>query len=424
MTDIVVGFAGMTHLGLVSAASAASLGFNVVGYDHDRALVGRLERGDLPVSEPGLDALVSSERPRIVFTADAAALSRCDVVYISADVPTDDAAASDLAPIRGLIARVAPRLGERAVLVVLCQVPPGFTRALDVVPHDRLYYQVETLVFGRAVERARKPERFIVGCADPARPLPPAYAAVLEAYRCPVLPMRYESAELAKIAINVCLVASVGAANMLAETSEAIGADWAEIVPALRLDRRIGPHAYLDPGLGIAGGNLERDLATVRALAAQHHTDAGIIDAWLANSSRRKDWCWERLAPVLRARPDARIALLGLAYKPDTHSTKNAASLALLAHLEGRDVRVHDPVVPAEVAAPLRRAAPLDCAADADALVIITPWPAYRALSPAALARAMRGRVLIDPYRVLDGREAAAAGFTYHALGMPALAPG
>lgn len=418
-----VGFAGMTHLGLISAAAAAARGFGIVGFDADAALAGRLARGVLPVVEPGLDALLEKHRERLDFTADAGRLGSCDIVYIAADVPTDDAAASDLAPIRALIGAAVPRLKPDAVLVVLCQVPPGFTRAIGGVAAERLYYQVETLIFGRAVERALHPERFIVGCADPVRSLPARYAEFLDAFGCPVLPMRYESAELAKIAINFCLVASIGVANTLAELSEAIGADWAEIVPALKLDRRIGPHAYLDPGLGLAGGNLERDLETVRGLARDKATDAGIVDAWIANARRRKDWCWERLRRhVLRERPDARIALLGLAYKQDTHSTKNAASLALLAHLRGQEVRVHDPVVPASVAPGATGASdPLACAAGADALVIITPWPDYRRIAIADLKRVMRGRVIIDPYRMLNGRAAADAGFSYHALGMPPL---
>src|SRR6202007_1428128 len=107
---------------------------------------------------------------------------------------------------------------------------------------------------------------------------------VVDAFGCPILPLRYESAELAKISINFCLVASIGVANTLAELCESIGADWAEIVPALRLDRRIGPHSYLSPGLGIAGGNLERDLRTVLDLAADRRADTGIVEAWIANS--------------------------------------------------------------------------------------------------------------------------------------------
>jgi UDPglucose 6-dehydrogenase len=237
--------------------------------------------------------------------------------------------------------------------------------------------------------------------------------------------MRYESAELAKISINFCLVASVSVANTLAEVSEAIGADWAEIVPALKLDPRIGPDAYLTPGLGISGGNLERDVRTVLDIAAAKGTDAGLMEAWLATSRHRKEWCWRTLqSRVLVRQPDAPIAVLGLAYKENTDSTKNSPALALLRHLEGRDVRVHDPVVPGAVV-PFARACaePLACAKGAAALVVATPWPQYRALAIADLAAAMSGRVLIDPYRMLDGAAAVCAGFEYHALGVPPLVP-
>jgi UDPglucose 6-dehydrogenase len=426
MARPVVGFAGMTHLGVVSALAAAARGFQAVAYDPDPALAARLRQGELPVSEPGLAELLGQVGQRVAFTADDAELHRCDILYIASDVPTDDRGASDLAPIAALIERVARQLREDAVLVVLCQVPPGFTRALGAVPAGRLIYQVETLVFGQAVERAVNPERFIIGCADPSRPLPGPYREFLDAFGCPILTMRFESAELAKISINCCLVASVSVANTLAELAETIGADWSEIVPALRLDRRIGSYAYLNPGLGLAGGNLERDLRTVIDLAEHAGSDAGVVTAWLANSQRRRDWCWGILRDrVLAGNPAPCIAVLGLAYKENTHSTKNSPSLALLGHLEGRArVRVHDPVVPASVV-PFAAGCtdPLGCASGADALVLATPWPQYRALRPDDLARAMRGRVLVDPFRLLAAAAAAAAGFVYYTLGMPPLLP-
>src|SRR5207253_8820951 len=117
-----------------------------------------------------------------------------------------------------------------------------------------------------------------------------AYAELLSAFDCPVLVMRYESAELTKISINMCLVSSVSVANTMAELCVKIGADWSEIVPALKLDKRIGEYAYLSPGLGIAGGNLERDLATVVSLANEFGTDDGVVDAWISNSRYRRDW--------------------------------------------------------------------------------------------------------------------------------------
>jgi UDPglucose 6-dehydrogenase len=425
----VIGYAGMTHLGLVSASAAAAQGFRTIAFDADATLIGRLQRGALPVSEPGLPELIARHKRDLAFAADVAALGECDVVYVAVDVPTDDRGQSDLEPIRAMVERVWPRLADKALLVILSQVPPGYTRALPL-PADRLYYQVETLVFGRAVERATKPERFIVGCADPRQPLAPSLKSFLDSFACPILPMAYESAELAKISINFCLVASITVANTLAEVCERVGADWSDIAPALKLDKRIGQGAYLNPGLGIAGGNLERDLRTIVQIGEAKNTDVSVVKAWLANSAHRKDWSWQVLRDqVLRDRapnadPTVQIAVLGLAYKENTHSTKNSPSLALLEHLRGMSVKVHDPVVSATVAPWTTAAAdPLAAAEGADVLVIATPWPQYRDLKPADLARVMRGRALLDPYRVLDGRACAAAGLTYHTLGRPPLAP-
>jgi UDPglucose 6-dehydrogenase len=378
------------------------------------------------VTEPGLTELLVGKKEKITYTDRAADLRACSVVYISTDVATDDEGRSDLSAVRSLIEKSLPEMNKDATLVVLCQVPPGFTRTVKLAP-ERLYYQVETLVFGRAVDRAVNPERFIVGCADPRAPLPQAYREFLSAFGCPILPMRYESAELAKIAINCCLVASVSVANTLAELCERIGAAWPEIAPALKLDKRIGAHAYLAPGLGIAGGNLERDLATVIRLAGEAGTDAGVVKAWVANSRHRRDWAARAIRKVLlEGNPGAVVAVWGLAYKEDTHSTKNSPSLATIAQMPEATLQLHDPVVPASAVrhAKARGAAePLDAARNADALMILTPWPQYRSIDPAAVASAMRGRIVIDPYGVMDARKATAAGLSVHTLGQPPLIP-
>lgn len=425
MSAPLIGFAGMTHLGINSLAAAADRHFSVLGFDGNEDLIDRLRQFKMPVVEPGLYDLLATNADRLQFSADPADLKRCDIVYISADVPTDDHARSDLSPIRSLIDQVTAHLNDDAVLVILCQVPPGFTRSLTRIPQQRLIYQVETLIFGRAVERAMHPERFIVGCTDPSLPLPACYQKFLESFSCPILPMRYESAELAKISINFCLVASVTVANVLAEVSETIGADWSEIVPALKLDKRIGNFAYLAPGLGISGGNLERDLRTVINIGKDKGTDVRVVEAWIDNSLYRKDWCWRVLSEhVLTADPKARIAVLGLAYKENTHSTKNSPSLALLAHLEGYNVRVHDPVVSSSVV-PFAKGFtdPLECVAESDALVITTPWPQYKNFKISDLSRLMAGRTIIDPFRLIDGHGAAAAGFAYYTLGMSPMLP-
>jgi UDPglucose 6-dehydrogenase len=313
-------------------------------------------------------------------------------------------------------------------VVILSQVRPGFTRdiarslAADAGGADaRLFYQVETLVFGAAVERALGPERYIVGAARPDAQLPAPYRAWLDAFGCPVLVMRYESAELAKIAINCFLVSSVATTNTLAEICEAVGAEWSEIAPALQLDRRIGPHAYLGPGLGIAGGNLERDLATVQGLAAEHGCDAGVVTAWQRNSAYRKDWVLRALHREVFPRcPDPTIAVLGIAYKPDTHSTKNSAALALLASLTGWPVRAYDPCARLDAAAfphVTVCCSAFEAVADADVVVLMTPWKELAALDADQLRERMRGDVVLDPYGAWKETLARRAGVRYYRLG-------
>ena len=421
-----VGFVGLTHLGIVSSAAVAERGFDVVCVDPNRLLISDLNSGALPVQEPGLDELVASNRERMRFTSDFSELASCSIVYISMDVPTDDLGRSALDPIRDLCKTVVPHLPDEGVLVVLCQVPPGFTRSLTAIPHKRLVYQVETLVFGRAVERALHPERFIIGLDDSTGPIPEPLKTLLESFGCPILPMGYESAELAKISINMCLVASVSVANTMAEICESVGADWSEIVPALRLDRRIGQFSYLQPGLGIAGGNLERDLATVIQLSEAHNTDGGVVRAWLGNSRHRRNWVADKLLSRASDLGDTpAVGVWGLAYKEETHSIKNSPSLATIRQIPQQwPVFVHDPVVTctdfgrADV---YQRSSPLDVLADCDVLLIMTPWNHYRTVSTVEIASRMRGRLVLDPFAVLDATEACQAGLEYMTLGVSSI---
>jgi len=416
----VIGFAGMTHLGINHMAAAAAKGFAAIGFDADAALVAALARRELPVREPGLDELFASHAARLRFTSAAADLAACDIVYVAPDVPTDDRGESDLGPIHALVAAIRPALRHDALLVILSQVPPGFTRGLDW-PAAQLFYQVETLIFGRAVERALQPERFILGVAQPREALPPAWEDFLRAFDCPLLPMRYESAELAKISINMCLVASVSTANTIADLCERIGADWREIAPALKLDRRIGAYAYLDAGLGISGGNLERDMATIVGLANAQGSDVDVVKAWQANSRYRKNWPLRVLhSTALRGGGDPVIGLLGLAYKQDTHSTKNSPALELLSALRPYAVRAFDPAVAARPAFHPRLtgcATALEVCEGADVLVIMTPWPEFRGLAPEEIRRHLRVPLVIDPYGVIEDAAAARAGLVHFRLG-------
>lgn len=402
---MIIGYAGLTHLGLNYAVAGAGKGFDIIGYDPNPSRIHQ-------VIEPGLPEALAARADKLKFTDQINELSRCDIVYIAPDVATDDHGQSDLTYIRQLNADVAPVLNDNALLVILAQVPPGFTRSVDF-PENRKFYQVETLVFGLALQRADHPERFMVGCAEPQQALDPRLQQYLQAFNCPILPMRYESAELAKIAINCCLVASIGVANTLGEICENIGADWSEIVPALKLDKRIGQHAYLKPGLGLAGGNLERDLATVVNLANQHGTDKWIIQALRNNSTHRRNWPLKILSnKILNKNPQAKIAMWGLTYKENTHSLKNSPAVQLLQDIMDFTVTAYDPVIK-ELPGVKIAASAMAAATDADVLVIMTPWDEFKQQDVQQLAQIMRGKVIVDPFAVLS----LAKGFEYYTLG-------
>jgi len=423
-----IGFAGLSHLGLVSSIAAAAKGLRVVGYDPDPVLAEAVRGGRLPIHEAGLGELLESHQDRVTWTSDPKALGTCELIICSADSPTDAQHHSDLLPIEALLKTAAEQAPAGAVLVVLSQVPPGFTRRMVglLEAHDwralALFCQVETLIIGQAVERALRPERFIVGCRDPQQPLPAAYQHWLGAFGCPILRMHYESAELAKIAINTFLATSVSATNMLAELCEAVGADWSEVIPAVTSDRRIGPHAYVRPGLGLSGGNLERDLAAIVALSAECGTDAELARACFSSSAARRQWVLNVLHErVLCARPDPVIAVWGLAYKPGTASMKHAAALELLEALRGIAVRSYDPCVRlnGNWSQATQCSTALEACRGADALAILTPWPEFAHVPAGQIRELMRGRVIVDPFGVLDDAACAAAGLTHARLGAP-----
>ncbi|MCR4300700.1 MAG: hypothetical protein NUV51_03745 [Sulfuricaulis sp.] len=183
------------------------------------------------------------------------------LVFVSEDTPTNANGVRDLDVIRSFFFKA--KSGLPVPLILTSQVPPGFTRSLRI---PGLYHQAETLRIKDAEERARHPEMMIVGCADPAAPLPLAYSAYLRAFDCPILTMSYESAEFAKCAINAFLISQVETTNMLARLAEKCGAQWGDVTRALHLDSRIGMQAYLTPGCWQDSRHLLRDYVTLLGL--------------------------------------------------------------------------------------------------------------------------------------------------------------
>ena len=189
-----------------------------------------------------------------------------------------------------------------------------------------------------------------------------------------------------------------------------------------RFDKRIGQYAYLNPGLGISGGNLERDLATVLRYAEKYKTDGGVVESWVNNSRYRKDWAWHTFTKLgLDKKPSEKITVLGLTYKENTHSLKNSPSLFFLSHLTDREVAAFDPAAaPESVPSHVRCAAnALEALKGCDVLAVMTPWPEFRSITPEIIIQNMAGKIVIDPYRMLDGTALKAQGFIYATLGVP-----
>ena len=224
----IIGFAGDGHLMTHAFAAAKTKGFNCIKYK----IGGGLGSGYC-----------------------ASDLKKCDIVYICPDRP------SNIEP-QQMVDLVLPHLRKDAVLVIHCQVEPGFTRQVNW-RGIQLFYQVETLRMSDAEERALYPERIIIGNSGTCF-WDSGFIEFLEAFNCPILKMSYESAELAKIAINLYLAAQVSTTNTLAEIAEKIGANWNEIIPALQTDKRIGKEAYLQPGK--FGPHLQRDVDCIKKL--------------------------------------------------------------------------------------------------------------------------------------------------------------
>jgi UDPglucose 6-dehydrogenase len=423
---VAVGVVGLSHLGIVTGTGLASLGFPVVAVDSDAEVVKALAAARPPVHEPGLPELLA--RSGAAFTTDYAGLERCGVVLLAADTVTDDRDCSELSSLEAHVDKILPWLAADTVLVLMSQVPVGYTRDLAERLRARrpdfrgpVYYWVETLVIGDAVARFRAPERIILGGAEAEWEPDARLRAVLDAFACPKLRMSYESAELTKAAINLYLSTSLTFANALADLCEASGASMRSILPALRSDARIGPRAYIRPGLGIGGGNLERDLVNLGELAARLHVDGSLLELILKSSRARYGWLTravERHLLAGRSRP--RIALWGGVQEEHRVDTQRAEPASARRPRGRADVSAYDPAarVPPDLASVAASA--LEAAHGADGLVVLTDWDEFAAQDLRAVRAALRAPVVVDGVGVLDPAAVAAAGLRYVGIGEPA----
>lgn len=415
-----IGFVGMSHLGIVSALGTAEMGINVTAFDHDKSLISNLACGKFTIEEPSIKAIFNRNRKRLNFTSQLQEISDCDLVYISLDIHTDDSNESNLDAISSLISEVDGVLDQVSVLILLSQVPPGFCRKMQFKIQNSLVYQVETLVFGNAFQRYMSPERIIVGLPESSRAIDSIYHQFLCIFNCPILVMSYESAELAKISINVHLAASITATNSMAEIAERISANWSDVRSALVLDRRIGPYAYLTPGLGISGGNIERDLRTTKSLAHKYGTNSELIDSIESNSIFRKLWPARLIMSQIEvSSKKVPLAIWGITYKANTNSIKNSPAIENIRELSKFfNFNIFDPNVSnfAFFDLPVTFFSNLVESLDGvEALLIFNESKQFTQVAKEEFSQRMSRKLIIDPLGVL--KELQGEDYEYFTIG-------
>lgn len=321
-----IGFFGLSHLGICYSAAYALKGFKVVAVDNNKKLVEEIKKKEINIFEPGLKKVYNSRN--ILFSQDLDELNKCHLIFYSKDVETNNKNISNKSKIKREILEINKKLKKQIPFIILSQVQPGFTRSLNL--NRQLFYQVETLIFGKALNRALHPERIIIGKKSEDTKIPNDIKKVFKKFSKNIIEMNYETAELSKISINLMLISSIMTSNMISLYCENINANWSKITNALRLDRRIGKDAYLKPSPGLSGGNLERDLMNAKSMFNYKN----IIKSWIHLDGKMRDWAVDIINKSLKTKN--KILISGIAYKNNTLSTKNSLAIYLAKKLKSK----------------------------------------------------------------------------------------
>jgi UDPglucose 6-dehydrogenase len=420
---------GLWHLGSVTAGCMAEH-FPTVGLDPDPAVVDGLRDARPPIFEPGLEDLIRQglAAGRLEVTADLARVATADVVWVTFDTPVDEDDRADVELVVRQVERLFPHLADGAVVLLSSQMPVGTTARLEAAfaaassgRRVEFAYSPENLRLGKAIEVFRRADRIVVGTRTPeARRRIEQLLAPLER---PILWMTTESAEMTKHAVNAFLATSVVFINEIAAACEATGADGKEVERGLKSEARIGPGAYLGPGAAFAGGTLARDVAFLLGIGERLGFATPLLAGVKQSNDVHRTWTRRRLGELLGPLRGKTIAVLGLTYKANTDTLRRSESVALCRWCveQGAIVRAHDPSIrqqPPELAGPLNLCGTVaEAIRDADAIVVATEWPAFRALTADEVASAAPGAVVLDANRFLAGGLAGDARIRYVAVG-------
>jgi UDPglucose 6-dehydrogenase len=417
---------GAGYAGLVTGAGFAELGHGVVVRDIDAGRIETLRAGRVPFFEPGLEELLERNRERLGFTLDAAeALEGAEFVFVCVGTPATYAGDADLSAVWTVIDELGG-VAEGTVLVMKSTVPVGtgekVRAGLDARGLEHVGYVScpEFLAEGTAVRDFLEPDRVVIGSfADRDGDAVEALHGGIDA---PVERMDVASAEMVKLAANAYLATRISFINEIANVSELVGADVEKVAHAMGLDERIGTR-YLRAGLGFGGSCYPKDTSFLKLLAGNSGYHFHIVNATIEVNDLQMRRPVGKLQKHLGSLRGKSIALLGLAFKPNTDDMREAPSIVLASRLlaEGVDVRAWDPV--ADASGVLKGVtlcgSVLEAVRDADAAVIVTEWDELRDLARPEIRDAMRTPLIIDGRNLLDPVETTKAGFAYEGMGRP-----
>lgn len=426
---------GLWHQATVLSACFADMGYKVTTVGDEVAAVASLSKGNPAVHEPKLGSLLrrNLKAGRLRFTCDyGQALSQAQFVFIAIDTPVNAHDEPELQPVFEAGRRVGQFRSGDIVLCVASQVPVGTSESLAELVREQksagrcdLAYIPEFLRLGEAVETFFHADRFVIGSQEPE-----VAERVAELYRPlkrPMLLIGLRSAEMAKHASNTYLATAISFINEISDLCDHVGADAIEVAKAMKLDRRIGAHAYLSPGLGFAGGTLGRDVCALQELGRQHGCRMQLMDAVMSINLDRAQVVKQRLLARYNSLEGLRIGVLGLTYKPGTNTLRRSIAEEIISGLveEGAEVRAYDPLADLENGNSLPNFTaspdPYTLAANCDALVLVTGWEGILCLDWPRLRSAMRQPVFIDTRNLFDPEKMSQMGFAYSGIGRRAL---
>tara|TARA_A100001015_G_scaffold317783_1_gene435663 strand:- start:337 stop:1605 length:1269 start_codon:yes stop_codon:yes gene_type:complete len=412
-----IAFIGLSHLSLNYIIAASEKNFKVTGFDKDEEIIDKLKNNTKIYDEPKLNEYLKKNKYKINFSSNFDDLKKFDLIFLSKDVKTNSNGKSDLTEINKLLKLSIPKISKKALLIVLSQIPPGFMRKIKF-EKSRLYYQVETLIFGNSIKRVLKPERIIVGSIDKEQKIKKNFQVFLKKFKCPIINMKYESAELTKIAINIYLASSITTTNVLSKVCEKIDANWLDIIPALKLDKRIGKKAYVHPGLGISGGNIERDIFAIKKILKKENVFNLLPNSFDKISSFMRLWIFRLLKKNNFIKKNTKLGILGLAYKAKTNSIKNSVAIELIKKLPN-DISVYDPKVKLEK--DINRYKQTNKVEEiykkSKVIIIATPWPQFKSISNHLNTLRKNKTVIIDPYNFLNSSQFLQNKIKYFSIG-------